>query len=128
MPNAPSRICARGHCQIIAVAGTIYCAECSRARHRAKHLKYGTAAQRGYDAQWRSARAAIMNRARNQCEHSGCHVPAVEVHHIVPLAEGGPRLHASNLIALCQDHHRKAHRVLRQKKRGVYIPHNAVKR
>lgn len=121
-PSYPSRICARGHCQIVAVVGTIYCADCSKARHRAKHLKYGTAAQRGYDAQWRSARAAIMNRARYLCEHGGCLLPAKEVHHVVPLSDGGPRLKATNLIALCEEHHRAAHRNLRKKKGGHLSP------
>jgi len=66
----------------------------------------GTAASRGYDARWRKARAAYLKR------HPICVVclsmsrtrAAQEVHHIIPLREGGTHAEA-NLQALCKSCH-----------------------
>jgi 5-methylcytosine-specific restriction enzyme A len=57
---------------------------------------------------WAKRKAATMRRAGNQCQAidngTRCPLPATDVDHIVPLAEGGT--HAlSNLAALCHPHH-----------------------
>jgi hypothetical protein len=53
-------------------------------------------------------RGAIRERDGNCCRI--CGAPGyLEVHHIVPVAQGGTN-EAINLIALCQDHHRAVHR------------------
>jgi 5-methylcytosine-specific restriction enzyme A len=62
-----------------------------------------------------TVRAAVLARARGRCEHCGepgfsmpnCGV-YLETHHVVPLAEGGPDTRG-NVIALCPNHHRRAH-------------------
>ena len=60
-------------------------------------------------------RAAVLARARGRCEHCGepgFSMPSgavyLETHHVVALADGGPDL-VSNVIALCPNHHRRAH-------------------
>ncbi|RVH04377.1 HNH endonuclease [Sinorhizobium meliloti] len=56
-------------------------------------------------------------RAGNQCEVEGCEIPLfettygrrfVEVHHIVPLGEGG-KDRIENVACVCPSHHREAH-------------------
>lgn len=61
-------------------------------------------------------KAWVLNQADGRCE--GCLKPApfmtsdgtpyLEVHHVVPLSEGGPD-EISNTVALCPNCHRKAH-------------------
>jgi len=60
-------------------------------------------------------RAAVLGRARGRCERCGepgFSMPNgavyLETHHVVPLAEGGPDIE-SNVVALCPNHHRRAH-------------------
>ncbi len=66
-------------------------------------------------ARSRSIRDAALRRARGCCE--SCKEPGfemangaryLETHHIVPVSEGGPD-ELWNMIALCPDHHRRAH-------------------
>jgi hypothetical protein len=49
----------------------------------------------------------IHDRADRRCEFCGEKSDHLEVHHIVPRAEGGPNI-ARNLIVLCPEDHRKA--------------------
>lgn len=62
-----------------------------------------------------AVRDAALQRAAGRCEYCGA-TPFVtldgrvflETHHIVPLADGGPDV-ASNVAAVCPNHHREAH-------------------
>ncbi len=63
----------------------------------------------------REDRDFALSRAKGICEFcgaSGCQLPDsrtfLETHHIMPLAEGGADS-ASNIVALCSNHHREAH-------------------
>jgi 5-methylcytosine-specific restriction protein A len=52
-------------------------------------------------------RVAALSRAGGTCEWVGCDVAdGVEVHHIVPVAEGGSD-DLRNLRVLCAEHHRQ---------------------
>jgi 5-methylcytosine-specific restriction protein A len=60
-------------------------------------------------------RAAVLRRAAGKCEHCGepgFSMPNsavyLETHHVVPLSEDGPDTEA-NVLALCPNHHRRAH-------------------
>ena len=60
--------------------------------------------------EWRSMSRRIRQRGGWLCQ--GClprTVAAKVVHHVKPLAEGGPPLKESNLISLCADCHRDRH-------------------
>ena len=65
-----------------------------------------TSAARGYDSRWRKVR--LMQLARHPlcttCQDMGKVVPATEVHHIIPIRDGG-RHALANLLSLCQTHH-----------------------
>jgi 5-methylcytosine-specific restriction enzyme A len=60
-------------------------------------------------------RAAVLTRAQGRCEccgEPGFSMPNgavyLETHHVIPLSEGGPDAE-SNVVALCPNHHRRAH-------------------
>jgi hypothetical protein len=55
-------------------------------------------------------RRAVLTRDRQRCTVPGCtHSTFLDVHHVLPRAEGG-RNEASNLLTLCGAHHRATHR------------------
>ena len=76
----------------------------------------------GYGSEYRRARVRCIERARGRCEACGRTVATLgadgrwrmrggEVHHVVPLAEGGD---ATRLALLCVSCHRKADAALRR--------------
>mgnify|MGYP003580341987 CR=1 FL=1 len=75
-------------------------------------------------------RSAVLARAGGRCEHCGepgftmpGGVVYLETHHVVPLAEDGPDV-ADNVIALCPNHHRRAHYGLdREQLRAAFLEH-----
>ena len=69
----------------------------------------GSPSKRGYDATWRTFRDwFLMNHPLcDICEKEHRITPAEEVHHIVPLIEGGARLDPDNCQALCHSCHSK---------------------
>ena len=77
-------------------------------------------AQRGYDETWRRVRIAYLHQHPlcEMCEKKGLTVPAVLVHHIKPIDEGGARLNTDNLMSLCRNCHEEAHKGERFKKKG----------
>ena len=103
-PDRPARVpCFEPTCPQLGHGG--YCAEHEAARQATAEAKRGTAAQRGYDHQWRKVRQRFL--ARNPiC--GGCGAPSHHAHHIVPLKQGGARLDPSNLQALCHGCHNTA--------------------
>jgi hypothetical protein len=55
-------------------------------------------------------RRAVLRRDEGRCTVAGCrHATFVDVHHLVPRADGG-RHSSENLITLCSAHHRAIHR------------------
>ena len=73
-------------------------------RKKKRDRERGSAAARGYDETWRRTRASYI-KAKRVCEWDGCSDPIDEVHHKMPLAEGGARLDWGNLQGLCRHHH-----------------------
>lgn len=103
MPRMPGRMCAVPGCGQRAERGA-YCREHAREREQAR----GSAAKRGYNANWRRLRRMVL-RARPLCAdpfgvHGGRVVLATEVDHIVPLSAGGTN-EMSNLQPLCKACH-----------------------
>lgn len=84
------------------------CPELTAKKYCAKHqpLQYDPARRRHYDRRWEKLRAVYL--ARNplcaHCQQAGRLTPATEVHHIVPVAQGGAD-HEDNLMALCKSCH-----------------------
>lgn len=95
-----------------------YCEKCRTelpSRHRAYDEKVRDARAAAFyvSAPWIKLRNQMMQRAGGLCEECrrrGLVVPAVEVHHKVPISEDWPRrLDPDNLICLCKSCHRNAH-------------------
>lgn len=70
-----------------------------------------TANKRGYDSTWGRVRKVylVRNPLCEMCKKDNRIVPAVLVHHIKPLSEGGSRLNSNNLMALCKNCHEDIH-------------------
>lgn len=76
-----------------ALSGTGRCAAHPLVRQQA------SSAQRGYDAEWRRLRRAVLERDHWTCAY--CGAPATTVDHVVALASFGARLDETNLVACC---------------------------
>ena len=82
MPKAPKRPCRYPGCPNLCDKG-VYCSQ---------HMKFssdrmrGGAESRGYDARWRKARTAFLQRNPlcNECMKRGKITPATVVDHIIP--------------------------------------------
>jgi 5-methylcytosine-specific restriction endonuclease McrA len=64
--------------------------------------------------EWAQARAQARRRAQYRCEHveDGQRCPRIhghgqrlEVHHVIPVFDGGDPFDLANLVVLCHDHH-----------------------
>ena len=103
--SSPARPCTRTGCPELAP-----CPVHGRAvRERAYQQSRPSAAERGYGSAWARIRATYA-RLHPLCEQ--CAQPTTEIHHRVPLSQGGTHAWA-NLIALCASCHDRAHRATR---------------
>ncbi len=80
----------------------------SGAYPRSKRFKTGAS----YFA-WRRVRQAYLESVGSICEGGCGGAPAVQVHHLVPVAMGGALLEFDNLMAVCLDCHENMHEQLR---------------
>jgi len=55
---------------------------------------------------WLETRKEVLERDNGECQVCGTKENP-NVHHIMPISEGGPRLDKDNLVTLCGEHHRK---------------------
>ena len=124
MPSKAERFCRWSGCAELSQES--YCAEHmaeyikKREAERARYSKTrDTSSKRGYDSKWEVVRIAYLAKRPvcEQCHDMGLVVPAVLVHHIVPIKDGGARLHSDNLRSLCSSCHENVHRYDRWKKR-----------
>jgi 5-methylcytosine-specific restriction enzyme A len=77
---------------------TLHQARQDRRYHQAPHRRvYKTAA-------WQRLRKRLL-QDHPWCQSPGCHQPATDVDHIVPLADGGEPFDETNLQTLCKRHH-----------------------
>lgn len=111
MPRKPRRGCAYRGCPRLAVEGGQYCEEHQRlaSQQYNKHTrspdtnkKYGRAWKRIRD------RYAAAHPLCEMCLKEGRLTPVEEVHHILPISQGGDH-RESNLMSLCQSCHTKIH-------------------
>ena len=111
MPRKPRRGCAYSGCPRLAVEGGQYCEEHQRlaAQQYNKHTrspdtnkKYGRAWKRIRD------RYAAAHPLCEMCLKKGRLTPVEEVHHILPISQGGDH-RESNLMSLCQSCHTRIH-------------------
>ena len=104
MPRSPKRPCRFPGCPNLCDRG-VYCNDHSD--YSADCLR-GSAAERGYDGKWRSARARFLRKYPLcvKCRENGKLTPATVVDHIVP-HRGDPVLFwdEKNWQPLCKDCH-----------------------
>ena len=110
MPMKPKRPCAYPGCPEL--TDQTYC-EKHRALARQQYDKYerDPNVHRTYGRAWKRIRDRYVHKHPlcEQCLKEGRYVAVEEVHHIVPLAEGGSN-DESNLMSLCRSCHEKIHR------------------
>lgn len=95
MPTRPPHPCT--------VCGTLTtargpCTDCARARARERERHRPTPSQRGYNADYRRARAQVL--AGQPVCHWCRTAPATVADHLIPLSRGGTS-DVSNLVASC---------------------------
>ena len=100
------------HCKRPTANANSYCDEHQNMYKSPKRLyddKRESPSKRGYDTMWRKFRDYYLrnNPLCAHCSLAGLVTPATEIHHIVPLAEGGARLDEANCVALCHSCHSK---------------------
>jgi len=110
MPTKPNRPCRYQGCPNLATSGEQYCPQ-----HKAKTEQFYNKYQRpndkhAYGRAWKRIRDRKIkeNPLCEECLKVGIIKAAEEVHHILPLADGGTS-ERSNLISLCRSCHLKAH-------------------
>ena len=90
MPRKPRRPCGHPGCPRLAVEGGQYCEEHTKTERD---------------------RYAAAHPLCEMCLKEGRLTPVEEVHHILPISQGGDH-RQSNLMSLCQSCHTKLHREL----------------
>ena len=107
MPKKPKRPCSSPGCARL-VDGQ-YCDEHKQTAERQynRYLRNPDTNKR-YGRAWKKLRARFLlqHPLCEHCEKEGRLTPAQEVHHILPLANGGTN-DQSNLLALCKSCHSK---------------------
>ena len=111
MPYKPKHPCAHPGCPELVEAGKRFCPEHTKEEART-YEKYGRdkAVRRRYGRAWTRIRARYAKEHPfcEECFKRGVLVPVEEVHHIIPLAEGGTH-DPDNLISLCKSCHSRIH-------------------
>ena len=103
MPYKPRHPCARPGCPAL-VEGR-FCEVHTQADARARYRR-DPDTDRRYGSAWRHIRAAYIaaHPLCEECEKAGRLTSAREVHHILPLSQGGDH-RTENLMALCKPCH-----------------------
>ncbi|OPX87746.1 MAG: HNH endonuclease [Pelotomaculum sp. PtaB.Bin104] len=106
MPQRPLKPCRHPGCP--ALTNTGYCEQHKREQWNDNRKN---ARQRGYTAQWEKVRAYKLKRNPlcERCEQEKRVTPAVMVHHIKPISQGGAVLDMANLMSVCRSCHDKLH-------------------
>lgn len=109
MPYKPMRPCRFPGCPKL--TSKTYCTEHEK-QERKRYDQYERRADvnKIYGRQWKKLRALYISHhpVCEQCQKEGRLTPVDEVHHIVPVNEGG-RNEWDNLMSLCKSCHQKMH-------------------
>ncbi len=109
MPKKPKKPCAYPGCSRL-TDGT-YCEEHAKVMSR-QYEQYGREPKHGrrYGRSWQRIRSAYVSAHPlcERCARAGRYVPVEEVHHIVPLRDGGTN-DWDNLMSLCHKCHAEIH-------------------
>ena len=109
MPKKPKRPCSHPGCPRLTDGR--FCEEHAKAEAQ-RYEKYDRdpAVRRRYGRAWKRIRDSYVQQHPlcERCQEQGKLIPTEEVHHKVPLSEGGTHAR-SNLIALCKSCHAQIH-------------------
>ena len=109
MPHRPRRPCSYPGCPRLTEGR--FCEEHAReeAKRYEKYERNPTVRKR-YGKTWRVVRAAyvLSHPLCEECLKRGVYKPVEQVHHIIPLSEGGTN-EADNLMSLCRACHARIH-------------------
>lgn len=109
MPRKPKRPCRYPGCSHLSDGP--YCEE-HRKAVRDDYNRYGRSpdSNKKYGRAWKRIRDryAAAHPLCEMCLKDGRYTPVEEVHHIVPVSQGGDH-RESNLMSLCQSCHTKVH-------------------
>ena len=102
MPYSPQKPCRSPGCPEL--TDKRFCIKHQREYSRSR----GSATAQGYDIRWQAVRKRFLNLNPlcAECLKQGRPVPATEVHHIIPLRDGGTH-EFDNFMALCKQCHSK---------------------
>lgn len=121
MPRKPKRPCRINGCPNLAEDGELYCSvHKGTEMYEYNHYRRDPEANKRYGRAWKRIRDRYISGHPlcEDCLSRGIYRPAEEVHHKLPLADGGTH-EKNNLVSLCRSCHMKAHGVL-----GTRTPHN----
>ena len=110
MPRRPQRPCSFPGCPNRCDGQ--YCEEhAKQMNHRYNKFVRSADSNKKYGRAWREMRKryAAAHPLCEMCLKEGQLTPVEEVHHIIPLADGGTN-EESNLMSLCRSCHEKIHR------------------
>ena len=105
MPRKPKSPCQYPGCRKL--CDGVFCEEHLKVINRQyNRFQRDPASNKRYGSEWRKIRAAYIRQHPlcEECLKQGRLVPVEEVHHIVPLADGGTN-DFSNLMSLCKSCH-----------------------
>ena len=109
MPRKPKRPCRFPGCPNL--TDDVYCEEHAKVmeQHYEKFQR-GYSPGKRYGRAWKRIRDRYVHKHPlcEQCLKAGRYVAVEEVHHIIPLADGGTN-EESNLMSLCRSCHEKIH-------------------
>jgi len=109
MPTKPKRPCSYPGCPNLTDGR--FCETHAKAEaKRYETYDRDPSAKKRYNSTWRRIRDNYIKAHPlcEQCLKENKYIPAQEVHHILPLAEGGTHAQ-TNLVALCKSCHAKIH-------------------
>lgn len=118
MPRKPKRPCRMSGCPNLAEDGNLYC-PVHKGTEMREYNRYrrDPEAKKRYGRDWKRIRDRYINEHPlcEDCLSRGIYKQASEVHHKLPLADGGTH-EKNNLVSLCRSCHMKAHGVLKTRK------------
>ncbi|MDD4019208.1 MAG: HNH endonuclease signature motif containing protein [Kiritimatiellae bacterium] len=105
MPQKPKRPCSYPGCPEL-TDGRFCVAHTKKESQRYERYDRDPEKNKRYGSSWRKIRAAFIkaNPLCVRCQQEGRLTPAREVHHIIPLRDGGTN-DINNLMALCRSCH-----------------------
>ena len=104
MPRKPKRSCSHPGCPMLTEG--LYCPEHQRAEEARYNRSRDPAARKRYGKEWPRIRAHQLANSPlcEMCLRHGYTTAANEVHHILPLVDGGTH-DPANLMSLCKPCH-----------------------